>query len=51
MYANYRQINKMTIKDMFLILIIDKLLDELHREIFITKLDIHYGYHQIRVRK
>jgi hypothetical protein len=48
--VDYRVVNAITVKDAYLIPMVDKLLDELHDTRFFPKLDLCSGYHQVRMR-
>lgn len=49
MCIDYQALNKITIKNHYPFPRIDDLLDQLKEVVYFTKLDLHSGYHQVRV--
>ncbi|GKF44285.1 hypothetical protein Tco_0130837 [Tanacetum coccineum] len=50
MFIDYRELNKLTVKNRYPLLRIDNLFDQLQGSRFYSKIDMRYGYHQLRVR-
>lgn len=47
--VDYRGLNELTIKDRFLIPLIEDLMDELGGSMVYSKIDLRAGYHQVRM--
>nr|GFC67658.1 retrotransposon protein, putative, Ty3-gypsy subclass [Tanacetum cinerariifolium] len=51
MCINYRELNKLTVKNRYPLPRIDDLFDQLQGSSVYSKIDLRSGYHQLRVRK
>nr|GEV73774.1 reverse transcriptase domain-containing protein [Tanacetum cinerariifolium] len=51
MCSDYRELNKLTVKNRYPLLWIDDLFDQLQRSSVYSKIDLRSGYHQLRVRE
>eukprot|EP00253_Pinus_taeda_P020243 PITA_20243 len=49
MCVDYRALNKITVKNCYPLPGIDDLLDQLKNAVYFTKLDLHSGYHRVRI--
>nr|GEW25345.1 putative reverse transcriptase domain-containing protein [Tanacetum cinerariifolium] len=49
MCIDYRELNKLTVKNRYLLPRIDDLFDQLQGSRVYSKIDLRYGYHQLRV--
>jgi len=50
-FIDYRALNKITIKNRYPLPRIDDLLDQLKEVVYFSKLDLHSGYHHVKVAK
>jgi len=48
---NYKQLNSITKKDRYLLLLINKIQDRIENTQIFIKIDLKWAYHQIRIKK
>ena len=51
LYVNYRGLNRITVKDVYPLPLIDEILDRLRGAKIFTKIDIRNTYYRIRIRE
>ena len=51
MCIDYRQLNKITIKNKYPLPRIDELFDQLQRASMFSKIDLRFGYHQLKIKE
>ncbi|GKD00785.1 putative reverse transcriptase domain-containing protein, partial [Tanacetum coccineum] len=51
MCIDYRELNKLTVKNRYLLLRLDELFDQLQGSSVYSKIDLRLGYHQLRIRE
>jgi hypothetical protein len=49
-YIDYRALNKVTVKNRYLLSLIDSLIDRVASAKYFTKLDLIKGYYEIRIK-
>jgi len=51
LYINYRGLNKIIIKNRYLLLLVSKILDQLSRAKIFTKLNLRDAYYRLRIKE